>query len=339
MSKMVKTSALLVQARNIRKHYSALIVTSMIIGLTTGLITNAPGLFIKTYSSLIIAIMIWAMSFAIRPRDLLGALKNVKSYSAGLALNFLLAPVICWILAILFLQELPEAAVGLMLVGVTPCAGMAMVWTGMLDGDLSIALLINAGTMLLAPFLMPLLMYIMAGSLVIIDMARMFQDLAFTVLIPVVLGILSRWLADRRLPKKAGRASEYTVVFSAIAALMAMILMFMVMQTSVQMILSNPATVPPIIVSVALVFPILFVLVWYGTAASFERPVRVALAYSSGMKNLPLALGVSITSFGGLAPLPVAVGFVFQMVTAVIMYKWLSSRLSHTDGATSEAKA
>jgi predicted Na+-dependent transporter len=39
------------------------------------------------------------------------------------------------------------------------------------------------------------------------------------------------------------------------------------------------------------------------------------------MKNLPLAIGIAAMSFKGLATLPIAVGFAFQMLTAVTFYQ------------------
>jgi len=40
-----------------------------------------------------------------------------------------------------------------------------------------------------------------------------------------------------------------------------------------------------------------------------------------GMKNLPIAIGIAAMSFKGLEMLPVAVGFAFQMLTAVTFYQ------------------
>lgn len=319
------TTPLIAGAQAIRKRYSELIVASLIIGFVSGIFTTAPGLTIRGYSTLIIAVMIWAMSFTIKPKHLVGAIRNVKNYTTGLVLNFVLAPLVCWILANLLLQGSPEVAVGLILIGVTPCAGMAMVWTGMLDGDTSTAILIGAGTMFLAPFLIPVLMYALAGSLVIIDMIQMFQSLALTVLIPVLFGIASRWYADRTVFKDT-QTDHHFAVFPAIAGIMAMILMFMVMNTSVQMMLSNPSAVAYTVLSVVLVFPVLFLLVWASSGIFFETTTQIALTYSSGMKNLPIALGIAVTSFGGLTPLPIALGFVVQMITAVAMYRRLSDR-------------
>lgn len=53
----------------------------------------------------------------------------------------------------------------------------------------------------------------------------------------------------------------------------------------------------------------------------FPKGKNIAITYSSGMKNLPIAIGIAAMSFGKLEMLPVAVGFAFQMLTAVTFYQ------------------
>ena len=44
-------------------------------------------------------------------------------------------------------------------------------------------------------------------------------------------------------------------------------------------------------------------------------------SYSSGMRNLPIAIGIAVMSFKGLVALPVAVGAASQMLTAAFFYR------------------
>lgn len=53
----------------------------------------------------------------------------------------------------MILSNHPDFATGLILIGVVPCSGMALVWAGLLKGDVTLATVINAATMLAAPFL------------------------------------------------------------------------------------------------------------------------------------------------------------------------------------------
>ena len=268
-------------------------------------------------------IMIWAMSLTIRVGDFLLALKNFKGFSSGVLFNFALAPVLCWILATAILHNYPDLATGLILIGVVPCAGMAMVWTGMLKGNVPLSIVIGASTMVIAPFLIPALMLVLAGSYVHINinMIEMFRDLLITVLFPVCAGIASRWAVEHATLKSRDKLQDYLVVFPSISAIMAMLLMFMVINTSIQMILKNTNLLPPLVVSTILVFPIMFGVARLLSKKLFDYDSSIAITYSSGMKNLPIAMGIAITSFGKMSALPIAVSFIFQMVTAVGFYR------------------
>ncbi|MHA1725664.1 MAG: hypothetical protein ACTSXH_12660 [Promethearchaeota archaeon] len=65
-----------------------------------------------------------------------------------------------------FSLSIPESdiAVVIILIGVVPCAGMALVWTGLLDGHIPLAAAINIGIMILTPLLIPLLMILLARN-------------------------------------------------------------------------------------------------------------------------------------------------------------------------------
>ena len=243
-------------AHFIREKYSYLIVSALIVGAVIGFYTSSPGMFIRNYSTILMIIMIWAMSLTIRVGDFLLALKNFKGFSSGVLFNFALAPVLCWILATAILHNYPDLATGLILIGVVPCAGIA-----------------------------------------------------------------SRWGMEHATSKSRDKLWDYLVVFPSISAIMAMLLMFMVINTSIQMILKNTNLLPPLVVSTILVFPIMFGVARLLSKKLFDYDSSIAITYSPGMKNLPIAMGIAITSFGKMSALPIAVSFIFQMVTAVGFYR------------------
>jgi len=308
--------AIFTYARVVRERYTFIIIGTLIIALAIGLFTPSPGVFIRQFNVPLIVILIAAMSFTITFSSLGKAIKNWKGTMAGLGLNFLFAPFLCWVLASLLLFDYPELAVGFILIGVVPCAGMAMMWTGLLKGDVPLAIVIETVTMLMAPFIIPFLMILFAGKFVTIDTWSMLKQLVYTVLLPVVGAISLRELLERR-----SRVDKYLPIMPAISATMAAILMFMAINTAVPSIMKNLHLIVPIVISTIMVFPILFVVARYASVRLFPRGTSIAVTYSSGMKNLPLAIGIATMSFKGLAPLPIAVAFAFQMLTAVIFYQ------------------
>jgi len=303
-------------AKFIREKYTYIILTTLVIAVVVGLFTASPGVYIRQFNTPLIVIMIAAMGFTITFKSLGAAVRDWKGFSFGLVLNFLFAPFLCWILAQIFLSSHTDLATGLILIGVVPCAGMALVWAGLLKGDVPLATVINAATMLLAPFLIPLLMLLFAGTFVTVNTWALFQQLIYTVLFPVLGGVILRDLLERRI-----NVQKYLPVMPAISATMAVLLMFMAINTNISPIMKNAGLIAPLVISTILIFPILFLVAYLVSIKLFPRGKNIAITYSSGMKNLPIAIGIAAMSFKGLEMLPVAVGFAFQMLTAVTFYQ------------------
>jgi predicted Na+-dependent transporter len=313
---MEKGSMILVYARFIRDKYAYVILATLVAGIGVGLLTPAPGFFIRHFSAILIIIMIGAMGFTITFKSLVMAARDWKCFSFGMGLNFLFAPFVCWLLALWLLSNYPELATGLILLGVVPCAGMALVWAGLLEGDVPLATVINAATMIVAPFLIPLLMLLFAGAFVKIDILGMFKTVMYTVLLPIIVGVALRETVQRRVDVK-----RCLPVMPAISATMAVILMFMAIDTAVPAIMKRIGLIVPLAISTILVFPILFLVAYLISSKLLPRGKNIAITYSSGMKNLPIALGIAVMSFQGLVMLPIAVAFAFQMLTAVSFYQ------------------
>jgi len=303
-------------ARFVREKYTYIILTTLVVAVVVGFFTSSPGVFIRQFNIPLVIILIAAMSFTITFRGLGMAARNWKGTSFGLVLNFLFAPFLCWILASLLLSGHAELATGLILIGVVPCAGMAMMWTGLLKGDVALAIVIEAITMFLAPFVIPPLMSLFAGSFVTVNTWGMFQQLIYTVLLPVLGAIALRELLEKRI-----NILKYMPIMPAISATMAVFLMFMAINTAIPSIMKNVGLVAPMVISTILIFPILFIVAYLASVKFFHKGTNIAITYSSGMKNLPLAIGIAAMSFKGLASLPIAVAFAFQMLTAITFYQ------------------
>jgi predicted Na+-dependent transporter len=309
-------NAIMAYARFVRENYTCLIIGTLIVGVVVGLVTPGPGLFIRQFNVPLIIIMIGAMGFTITFKSLSMAAKDWRCFSFGLLLNFLFAPLLCWLVALVLLSHHPDFATGLILIGVVPCAGMALVWAGLLEGDVPLATVINAATMIAAPFLIPFLMLLFAGTFVTVNTVEMFKTVMYTVLLPVLGGIALRELVQRKVEVRT-----YLPVMPAISATTAVLLMFMAINTAIPAIMNNLGLIAPLVTSTILIFPILFIVAYLVSAQVLPREKNIAITYSSGMKNLPIALGIAALSFKGLVLLPIAVGFAFQMLTAVSFYQ------------------
>lgn len=311
-------------AEFVRVRYPAIIFATVGVGLGLGFWTTAPGLALQPYSQTLTFLMVLFISLTITPRQFIQVSRQPGSVAAGLALNFFFMPVLCWALALVLVPN-ADLATGVILIGVVPCAGMAAVWTALLKGDVPLGMAINGLTMVLGPFLIPVLMVWLAASSVPINPWGMFQQLAIILLAPLALGMGLRWLADRY-----GNSQRVLPLLPALSALTAALLMFIVCNVNVPNIATRWRLVPPLVGALALVFLLGFLIPHHAGRLVFAWPQRVAVTYSAGMKNLPIAVGLAFTSFKDqpLVGLPVVLGFILQMITASLFYRYLGTRPS-----------
>lgn len=302
----------------VRKNYQTIIISAVVLGLGLGAWTPAPGKFLQQYSQVLTFLMILFISLTITPRQFATVRHQPVEVLSGLALNFIFMPLLCWGLARIFVTN-TDLAVGIILVGVVPCAGMAAVWTALLKGDVPLGMAINALTMVLAPFLIPPLMILLAGSQVTLDPWKMMQQLAIILLIPLALGIFIRWWVEKRWEIK-----RFLPLLPASSAVMAVILMFAICNINTALIIANWRQTPALLAALVLIFPLGF-LVPFWLSRSAKWGTRIAITYSSGMKNLPIAVGLAFASFPKLAGLPVAVAMILQMLTASLFYRYLNN--------------
>ena len=301
----------------VREHYQAIIVSTVVVGLLSGIWTTAPGKALQSSSQLLTFLMILFISLTITPRQFVQVARRPAAVAVGLVLNFVYMPLLCWLLARLLVSD-PQLATGIILIGVVPCAGMAAVWTALLKGDVPLVIAVEVLTMAVGPFLIPLSMLILAGSSANVNPWAMFQQLALILLIPLTLGIGLRWWAERRWDVKA-----YLPILPALSALAAVLLMFGICNVNVPLIRTRWSLVPSLLGAVVLIFPLAFLVPhWLGQSV-FNWKERVAITYSSGMKNLPIAVGLAFASFSQLAGLPVALAMILQMLTASMFYRYL----------------
>jgi predicted Na+-dependent transporter len=309
-------------AEFVRKNYQLIIVLAMALGLVLGVFTTEPGRLLQRYSQLWTFLMVLFISLTITPRQFRSVGQQPGAILAGLALNFIFMPLVCWVLA-RWLVSNEDLAIGVILVGVVPCAGMAAVWTALLKGDVPLGMAINALTMLLAPFLIPPLMYILAGAGVRVNPWAMFQQLTLILLLPLVLGIVLRWLADRLWDPR-----PYLPLLPALSALTAVLLMFATCNVNIPVIIARWEMVPALLGALILVFPIGFLVPHWIGRYLFPWEQRIAVTFSSGMKNLPIAVGLALSSYKAhpLVGLPIALAFILQMLTASTFYRFLQVR-------------
>jgi predicted Na+-dependent transporter len=134
----------------------------------------------------------------------------------------------------------------------------------------------------------------------------------------------ARFILDRKVKD----LTKYLPLFPSISAITAMILMFSMLAINVASIPPNLTIIISLIIPPLILFPVAFGGAYLICIKVLKCPLKEtnAIIYSSGMKHLPLAMGVAFASFGQTAALPIAVSAAFQTVNASIFYKFFQRR-------------
>lgn len=154
----------------------------------------------------LIQIIMFGMGTSMSVGDFVAVIKTPKAVVIGVMAQFIIMPMIGFMLAEASGFP-PEIAAGIILIGCSPSGLASNVMNYLAKANLALSITITSVTTLLAPFVTPLLMKLLAGAFIEIDILKMMWDIVKMVILPIGGGLLfnrllrgkSQWL-DAAMP-------------------------------------------------------------------------------------------------------------------------------------------
>ena len=319
------------------KRLVVLIPVAMLAGLAVGVVADVAGL--KALVLPMTMLMVYPMLVNFRPAEALD-LRDSKAVGIAMALDFIALPVIAWALAFAFFRNEPGLFVGMVLAGLFPTSGMTISWTGFARGNVAAAVKMTVIGLIAASLLAPVYLLVMAGAVVPVDMAEVARTVVFVVGIPLVAGVLTRTVLVRRYGQQRDK-QRIAPVFPGLSTLGVLAIVFLAIALKARMIVADPVLVLRILVPLVVFYALNFLLATVLGKRLLTRGDAIAVVYGTVMRNLSIALGIAMTSFGPEAALVLAAAYIVQVQSAAWYVKATDTVFgpAAAEGAAAEAAA
>ena len=278
------------------------------------LIVPASFVWIDTWAiNPMLGLIMFGMGLTLSPHDFKIVLSRPKDILIGCLAQFTVMPLLAFLLSWAF--SLPkEMALGVILVGCCPGGTASNVITYLAKGDLALSVGMTATSTLLAPVLTPLLVWLMAGTMVDVDTLGMLQSIVYVVIAPIVCGLL----CQRFLPQMTKRITPYLPAFSSIV--IALVVGIVVSHNADRLLVGGLLVVIAVMAHNLSGLSIGYLI---GRLLHLQRPKCVALSIEVGMQNSGLASSLAVLHFAAypLATIPGAVFSVWHNISGALVAK------------------
>lgn len=249
-----------------------------------------------------IGMVMFGMGLTLNLRDFTIVFSQPKDIIVGCLAQFTIMPLLAWGLAWLF--QLDEAlTLGVVLVGCCPGGTASNVITYLAKGDLALSVGMTGVSTVLAPLLTPLLTWALAGKSVNVDVASMFLSILCVVILPIVIGLIVKWL----WPRFTEKTTDYLPAFSSVV--IALIVAIIIAANADRLMVGGL-----LIVLVVMLHNICGLGLGYllGLMLGLTEPKKRAISIEVGMQNSGLASSLATIHFAAY-PLATIPGAIFSV--------------------------